>query len=296
VEAAVDAYRTLSHEATPSIILVASYGEGVFAAMRQREQLAAVEPGASVSPLMILAPDNTTCTPAFAPCAFSAGRFATYMQGGRKLVTRRPLSVQQWERALRVRVHYFYRFFAAGANVIQLDSDISLLRSPLPLLHSERAGFAVVGQAEYPLINCGFVSARHMHPASDTAVRWMLREWNNRLLLLSEEGTKPGTLHSEQNVAEQAIVNDVLVSMAADLPRYTLFHAVELRGRVYHHPEDLPKLQAAHDEEEKLHAADYERILSIIRSRQQGLPPNSSYSIRPFWVRPPAPYSREELV
>ena len=90
--------------------------------------------------------------------------------------------------------------FGAGADVLQVDSDVAWLNNPLTLLRAS-ANYSLLAQSDNKLCNAGLVYAQHVGDATaDAHTRWFLAEWSNRM-------------HAD-DTDEQVTLQDVMATMA----------------------------------------------------------------------------------
>lgn len=99
--------------ALPEVVLVVANQKGLVAAGTVRAALLRV--GGPC--LLVLAPKRSTCEIAYSqPCGYT----------DRFLLGK---GFNPWTHLLRVRQYYLARFFAAGANVLQLNSDVAVFHN-----------------------------------------------------------------------------------------------------------------------------------------------------------------------
>lgn len=168
----------------PLILLVAANALGLPNAVRLRRMISRVDDAPS---MLVISPEASTCAePASQPCAHSA-RFG--------------FAGKAWSVILCLRQYFLARFFEAGADVVQLDSDVMVMRSPFDLIRSAYRDASVVVQNDHPLANSGLLLAQHVNASADLVTRWMLVEWWQRLLVTTADGLGMGGRHTGSRMA-----------------------------------------------------------------------------------------------
>ena len=136
---------------------------------------------------------NSAVRAAGAPCAYSSRTNGRRLQWGRAISS-------AVGRLFRLRVRAMALLFGAGADVLQVDSDVAWLNNPLTLLRAS-ANYSLLAQSDNKLCNAGLVYAQHVGDATaDTHTRWFLAEWSNRM-------------HAD-DTDEQVTLQDVMATMA----------------------------------------------------------------------------------
>lgn len=177
VQHAIDLVRMLSPANGPTeIILVATNWKGLPNALRVQSSLLAT----GAPPALLLTPDANVCRAEGSyPCAYT-GRF-TWCH-------------VEWCRIIRMRQYFLARFFQAGANVLQLDSDVVFFSNIYPVLQTLLRNASMVAQVDGTGFNSGMVYVKHHDASSDRVINWVLAEWNNRMLWASQEANR-GVMH-----------------------------------------------------------------------------------------------------
>ena len=206
------------------VILVTSNENGLGNARRIADALAIV---GAPEPL-ILAPRAAVCAAARGrPCGFST----------RGALSDATHAAKEWCVLLRLRQAHLALFFAAGANVMQMDSDIAFFANPLDVLHGALRRAAIVVQWDSPIANSGFVHVKHVSNASDRVVSHLLSEWSNRMwhrsvlgpivstprraALVKARGASSETTDADDDCPnDQAILNDLLVGLSSGAFRF----------------------------------------------------------------------------
>ena len=199
----------------PDAVLVATDSNGLANARRIRQTLERV--GAPRA--LFVAPDPSVCaSPGTWPCGYS---------------TRFSFTKERFCRILRLRQFLMARFFLAGANVLQLDSDLTFYANPFATFHGTLANVSVVAQSDSPLANSGFFYVRHVSPAADAVAAYLLVEMSNRMVWASRDAS--GGAMRQDCANDQAQLNDLLIELATGTPRYGLGIVLpELRARAPH--------------------------------------------------------------
>ena len=136
---------------------------------------------------------NSAVRAAGAPCAYSSRTNGRRLQWGRAISN-------AVGRLFRLRVRAMALLFGAGADVLQVDSDVAWLSNPLALLRAS-ANYSLLAQSDNKLCNAGLVYAQHVGDATaDAHTRWFLAEWSNRM-------------HAD-DTDEQVTLQDVMATMA----------------------------------------------------------------------------------
>ena len=211
---------SLSSRTIPEVILVTANENGLGNARRVSDSL-----------MLVGAPEPLILAPRAAVCAAARGRPCSHSTRGSMISTGTPTTTMtaEWCVLLRLRQAFLSLFYAAGANVMQLDSDVAFFSNPLDALHGALRSAALVAQWDHPVANSGFVHAKHVSNESDRVIRFVLSEWSNRMWHHSAVGRIApafmghGTSASSADVRcpnDQAVFNDLLVGFSSGAFRY----------------------------------------------------------------------------
>ena len=196
----------------PDCVLVATDERGMSNALRVRQSLRRV--GAPQA--IFIAPKASVCEiPGAAPCGYST--LFDFCGAG-------------FCQIMRLRQHLMARFFLAGANVLQLDSDVAMFGDPFIVFHGTLANASLISQRDGPVANSGFFFAQHVSPAADAVTSWLLVELSDRMNWAALDAS--GGRMRSKCPNDQAMLNDLLQEAAVGSPRYGLGILIpELRER-----------------------------------------------------------------